>query len=113
MLRKIEICGFRGFTTQQEIAFGKPLILVYGENRNGKSSIINAIEWCLFGPEVAANKYGDIRERVDWEVKNLNSPNCHVQCEFRTPDGKTLKARRTYKSTRTSDLFCEIAGGEK
>ena len=113
ILTKIEICGFRGFTTRQEIAFGKPLILLYGENRNGKSSIINAIEWCLFGPEVAANKYGEIRERVDWEVKNLTSPNCHVQCEFQTPDGKALKVRRTYKSTRISDLSYEIDGGER
>jgi DNA repair exonuclease SbcCD ATPase subunit len=112
-ISKIEISGFRGFTTQQEIAFGKPLILIYGDNRNGKSSIINAIEWCLFGSEVAAIKYGEIRERDAWEVKNLNSPICHVQCEFQTSDGKTLTARRTYKTPRTSDLSYEIKGGEK
>jgi DNA repair protein SbcC/Rad50 len=112
-LSKIEISGFRGFTTQQEIAFGKPLILLYSDNRKGKSSIINAIEWCLFGPEVAAIKYGDIRERDTWEVKNLNSSSCHVQCKFQTADGKTLTAKRTYKSPKTSDLSYEIKGGEK
>src|SRR6266853_600997 len=106
MLSKIEISGFRGFTTQQEIAFGKPLILLYGDNRKGKSSIINAIEWCLFGPEVAAIKYG-IRERDAWEVKNLNSPTCHVRCEFKTPDGKILTIKRIYKTPRTSDLSYE------
>jgi exonuclease SbcC len=112
-LSKIEISGFRGFTTKQEIAFGKPLALVYGDNRRGKSSLINAIEWCLFGQEVAAIKYGEIRERDAWEVKNLNSPACHVQCEFQTPDGKTLTVKRTSKSPRTSELFYEIKGGEK
>jgi exonuclease SbcC len=112
-LSKIEIRGFRGFTTKREMAFGKPLTLVYSENRKGKSSIINAIEWCLFGPEVAAIKYGEIRERDGWEVKNLNSPTCHVQCEFQTPDGRTLTVRRTYKTARTSDLSFEIKGGEK
>ena len=112
-LSKIEISGFRGFTTQQVIDFGKPLILIYGENRKGKSSIINAIEWCLFGSEVAAIKYGGIREREAWEVKNLNSSICHVQCEFQTPDGKTLTAKRTYKTPRTSDLCYELKGGEK
>ncbi len=55
-LSKVEISGFRGFTTRREIGFGKPLTLIYGENRKGKSSITNAIEWCLFGPEVAAIK---------------------------------------------------------
>ncbi len=112
-LSKIEITGFRGFTTRQEIAFGKPLTLLYGENRKGKSSIINAIEWCLFGPEVAAIKYGEIRERDAWEVKNLNASVCHVQCEFQAPDGKTLTVKRTYKTPRTSDLSYEIKGGEK
>src|SRR5271167_1493251 len=113
MLSKIWISGFRGFTNPQEIAFGKPLILLYGENRKGKSSIINAIEWCLFGPEVAAIKYGDIRERDAWEVKNLNSSACHVRCEFQTPDGRTLTVKRTYKTPRTSDLSYELQGGEK
>jgi DNA repair protein SbcC/Rad50 len=113
ILSKIEITGFRGFTVKREIELGKPLILIYGDNRNGKSSIINAIEWCLFGPEVAAIKYGDIRERDAWEVKNLNSPTCHVQCEFQTADGKTLNVKRTYKTARTSDLSYELTGGEK
>jgi DNA repair protein SbcC/Rad50 len=112
-ISKIEISGFRGFTNLHEIPLGKPLILLHGENRKGKSSITNAIEWCLFGPEVAAIKYGDIRERDAWEVKNLNSPTCHVQCEFRTPEGKTLRVKRIYKSPKTSDFFYEIKGGEQ
>jgi hypothetical protein len=113
ILSKIEISGFRGFTTQKELTFGRPLTLIYGENRNGKSSILNAIEWCLFGPEVAAIKYGDIREREAWEVRNLNSSACHVQCEFQTRDGKTLTVKRTYKTPKTTDLFYEMGGGDK
>jgi DNA repair exonuclease SbcCD ATPase subunit len=110
-LSKVELSGFRGFTNKQEIVFGNPLTLVFSENRKGKSSIMNAVEWCLFGPEVAAIKYGDIRERDAWEVKNLKSQACHVQCEFQTPDGKTLTVKRTYKTPRTSDLSYEIKGG--
>jgi len=111
-LTKIEIYGFRGFTKPQEIVFGTPLTLIYGGNRKGKSSITNAIEWCLFGPEVAAIKYGDIREREAWEVKNLNSPSCHVQCVFQSHDGKPITAKRTYKTARTSDFLFDI-GSEK
>ena len=112
-LAKVDICGFRGFTQLQSIELGEPLTLLFGSNRQGKSSIVNAVEWCLFGPEVAAIKYGDIREREAWEVKNLNSPTCSVQCEFRSTDGRTIIARRTYKSQRTSDFFYQIDGGEK
>jgi exonuclease SbcC len=110
-LSKIEISGFRGFTVPQSISFGDPLTVIYGENRNGKSSIINAIEWCLFGSEVAAIKYGDIRERDAWEVKNLNSANCQVQCEFQSRDGKTLRVKRTYRSPKTTDLLYEMGPG--
>lgn len=111
-LSKIETSGFRGITVKQEIAFGKPLVLIYGDNRNGKSSIINAIEWCLFGADVAAIKYG-IREREAWQVRNLNFPTCYVQCEFKTLDGKILTVKRTYKNAKTSDFFYEVNGGDK
>jgi len=110
-LSRIEITGFRGFSVPQIISLGNPLTVLYGENRNGKSSIINAIEWCLFGSEVAAIKYGDIRERDAWEVKNLKSSTCLVHCEFQTRDGKTLKVKRIYKSPKTSDLFYEMGPG--
>jgi exonuclease SbcC len=112
-LKKIEICGFRGFTSRQEIALGTPLTLFHGGNRSGKSSVLNAIEWCLFGPEVAVIKYGDIRERDGWEVKNLHSPACYVQCQFEGDDGKKLNVKRTYKTPKTTDFFCEVVGGEK
>lgn len=112
-LSKLEITGFRGITARCEIALGKPLTIIFGQNRNGKSSITNAVEWCLFGPEVAKISYGDIRERDGWEVQNLNGPTCHVQCEFLTPEGRILTVRRTYKTARTSDFSYEIEGGEK
>lgn len=110
-LKKIGILGFRGFTKLQEIAFGTPLTLIHGRNRQGKSSILNAIEWCLFGPEVAAMKYGDIRERDAWEVKNASSPACYVECVFQSGDGKTVTVKRTYKTSRTSELAYRIDNG--
>jgi DNA repair exonuclease SbcCD ATPase subunit len=112
-LSKIGITGFRGFTSLAEIEFGSPLTLIYGLNRNGKSSIINAIEWCLFGPEVAAIKYGDIRERDGWEVKNLKAPSCHVRCEFVAQDGRILRVDRAFKTTRTSELSFGFEGCAK
>ncbi|MGB2678362.1 MAG: AAA family ATPase [Candidatus Acidiferrum sp.] len=112
-LLNIEICGFRGFTKSQKLALGRPLTLLSGGNRMGKSSIVNAIEWCLFGSEVAAIKYGDIRERDAWEVRNLGSSTCYVVCTFQSADGKTLRVKRIYKTPRTTDFSYELDGGEK
>jgi len=113
MLTKIEICGFRGITKRQEITPGAPLTLIYGGNRQGKSSITNAVEWCLFGPEVAQIQYGQIRERDGWEVKNPNSPSCWVQCELQSPDGTTITAKRTYKTPRTSEFYFQVGKDDK
>lgn len=110
LIRKIELCGFRGFPKKQEIEFGHPLTLVSGGNRRGKSSLINAIEWCLFGSKVALKDYGGIRERIGWEITNLNSPECWVQCLFESAvPGKTLVVRRTQVSgKKTTQLWFEL-----
>lgn len=111
-LGKIEVCGFRGFTIKQEIEFGLPLTLVSGGNRSGKSSILNAVEWCLFGSQVAAKEYGEIRERVNWEVRNLQSDVCYVECQFVSKaSSKKLRVRRTQgKRKRATDLWFELDG---
>jgi recombinational DNA repair ATPase RecF len=45
----LTIEGFRGFTTPQSLAFNSQDVFIFGENGHGKSSIIEAIQWCLFG----------------------------------------------------------------
>lgn len=75
-IRAIEIEGFRGFTEKKLIEFNTPMVLLYGGNHQGKSSVLNAIEWCLYGDECIGEKSG-IRERVGtgesaWRVVNDN-----------------------------------------
>lgn len=65
-LLRLEVRNFRGWR-DASIALDRPLVLVVGENRRGKSSTLNAIEWCLFGKEVEKKGSG-IPERIDWEV---------------------------------------------
>lgn len=48
LIDKLEIEGFRGINEQVVIKFTKPVVLIYGDNFSGKSSILGAIEWCLF-----------------------------------------------------------------
>ncbi len=66
---KITIQGFRAFTGTRTIDFTNPVTVLYGNNAQGKSSTLNAIEWCLFGDKCAGLSTG-IRERKDWKPQN-------------------------------------------
>lgn len=48
-LREIEIEGFKGFTKSQTIPLNGRHLFVVGRNALGKSSVIEAIRWNLFG----------------------------------------------------------------
>jgi exonuclease SbcC len=93
----LSVKGFRGFMNEKVFQFGNPAVLLLGENHLGKSSTLNAIEWCLFGRE-CEGKETDIRERVNWEVanRNLSAPEVDVKLTLRSPDGE-YQVRRTLK----------------
>lgn len=48
-ISEIVIEGFRGFTAPQTINVGGKHLFIFGANGSGKSSIVEAIRWCLFG----------------------------------------------------------------
>ena len=90
-IKAIEIEGFRGFTQKTSIEFENPITLLYGGNHQGKSSVLNAIEWCLYGDECIGEKTG-IRERVGtgemaWRVVNDNSEKAQVKLEIEGEQG--------------------------
>lgn len=59
-INSVEIEGFKGFTTPQEVDVRSRHVFLLGRNGNGKSSVIESIRWGLFGStnrpnEVIAN----------------------------------------------------------
>lgn len=48
-LSKLSLTNFRGFTTRQRIEVAGRHLFIFGPNAYGKSSIVEAIRWCLFG----------------------------------------------------------------
>lgn len=93
-IKKLKIDGFRGFPIKSDtFEFTNPINLFYGENHQGKSSVLNAIEWCLYGDKCTGVKSG-IRERKDWEIVNRNSSNAIVEIEIETDEG-IIKIKRT------------------
>lgn len=65
----VKIEGFRGLPKSIDLTFGCPVTLLLSENHQGKSSIMNAIEWNLFGDDCVGADTG-LRERIGWEVVN-------------------------------------------
>ncbi len=80
---RLTVKGFRGFRETVEFDFHQAVTELYGDNRGGKSSTLNAIEWGLFGGECAGKQTG-IRERVGWVIANqhLPAPTVRVELEF-------------------------------
>lgn len=48
-LKEITICGFRGFNKKQTICLDNNVVLIYGLNGSGKSSLVEALEWLFWG----------------------------------------------------------------
>jgi DNA repair exonuclease SbcCD ATPase subunit len=108
-ITRVEIRGFRGFTDEREFDFSYPITILFGENGKGKSSLLNSIEWCLFGKDCIGEKSG-IRERVDWEVKNRNTKECYVEIKIKEND-KEYTVRRVWKSKTKDELSIELPEG--
>ncbi len=64
----LRVQAFRGWRGPASIDLGTPITLLVGENRSGKSSTTNAIEWCLYGSAVERKSPG-LEERAEWEVR--------------------------------------------
>ena len=82
---RILIEGFKGFTDTQEIQIRHRHVFLIGPNGNGKSSIIEAVRWGLFG---STNRPNDI-------VKNEGyAGDCRVEIDFLARDGKEWSLHR-------------------
>ncbi len=95
-LRLLKIKGFRAYREVREFSFERPMVLLFGENARGKSSTLNAIEWCFFGNECIGKGTG-IRERINWKVPNrhIKPPNVSVMLELEDKEGRRYVISRS------------------
>lgn len=112
-LKKVKIKGFRAYMQEKEFIFDNPIVLLFGENHTGKSSVLNAIEWCLFGNNCIGAKSG-IRERIDWEIPNRNlgsGSSVFVEMELEDKDKNSYKILREYISKTKDELKLTLPNG--
>ena len=114
-LKELKIKGFRGYGKEEKtIDLSGPVTLLYGGNRSGKSSTLNAIEWALYGKEVAGKKIG-INERKGWQVRNLRCESARVELVLEADGGEIRVIRETGKvgkKTESSFYFTDPEGNE-
>ncbi|MCM8809890.1 MAG: AAA family ATPase [Candidatus Omnitrophica bacterium] len=89
-IEKLKVKAFRGFVNKENEFEFAPITIFYGPNGTGKSSTLNAIEWCFYGNECTGRATG-IRERIDWELKNRNASEA-PSVEIETSIGKIVKS---------------------
>lgn len=100
----VSIEGFKAFTKQQTFHFGGRHVFLCGPNGLGKTSIVEAIRWCLFG---LASRAGDI-------VKNQFYPGpCIVRMTLIAPDGRWTMQRRLRPSGGDSDQTVRDPSGSE
>jgi DNA repair exonuclease SbcCD ATPase subunit len=111
ILTSIRIKGFRGFVKEEVVNTESPCLLLSGGNRTGKSSLLNAIEWCLFGKKVGEVAYG-VRERKDWEVLNRKAADGYVELTF-VSNNDRLVAFREIKKKGVVNFYFQRNGGTR
>lgn len=84
-IARIGIEGFKGFTARRDVDLRNRHVFLLGRNGNGKSSVIEAIRWGLFG---STGRPGDIVANSDYATR------CRVEIGL-LRDGKEWQLRRT------------------
>lgn len=109
ILKEITIKGFRGFIESETFLTSEPFALFDGPQRSGKSSTLVAIEWGLFGDEIAKKAFG-IDERRGWKIRNLASNEACVEMVLQKGQD-TLKIVRSDRQVKGSpDFYFELNG---
>ncbi|MGZ0043065.1 ATP-binding protein [Paenibacillus ottowii] len=97
-IRSLKICGFRGFSDETIFRFNDAkVILLYGPNGHGKTSVFDAIEWVLSGEIHRFNQATDERNRTRFIRNMLTSPlkETYVELDLIAPNGEIFKVKRT------------------
>ena len=106
-LRSLTLWNFRQFYGEQTIIFAsepdKHITLIHGENTLGKSTVQNAVIWCLFGRTLDSLKQA--KDLVNYEAWRDNDIfHCEVRLEF-DYEGHSYEAKRTFNQKDLKQAF--------
>ena len=104
-IEKVEIEGFKAFTERQSFDFGGRHVFLFGQNGLGKTSIVEAIRWCLFGQ---ASRPGE-------PIRNqFYGKSCTVVLTLKGPDGHwTIERELRPADVRSRQTVRDPSGKER
>lgn len=91
-LKSLDIEGFRGVNRRIHLEFGPRATIVSASNGRGKSTLLGAVEWALFGEL----KFQPSENRTHDEIVSLFHPGNRASVQLTLTDkGKELRIKRT------------------
>jgi len=109
-LKQVKITGFRGFNKECPINLDADVVLIYGLNGTGKSSLTEALEWLFFG-DISRRKLSPCRSEYQYEeyLRNLfykgpDNPFVEVEGEL---NGKTVKIKKELITEKQAKYYID------
>jgi DNA repair exonuclease SbcCD ATPase subunit len=115
-LSSLKIKGFRGFpesSGQRAFKFDSPCTLLFGVQGGGKSSVLHAIEWALFGDRVGKAAETGIAERKSWLVRNNRSTEAAVELLLERGPDRVHIFRNDSRKRGLPRFFFQFNGGQR
>ncbi len=85
-LKSVTLNDFRQFYRNQEIVFStddtKRITLIHAENSAGKTTLLNAILWCMFGKKYVSDNFAHPDELVNYQALREGRNECEVTVSF-------------------------------
>jgi DNA sulfur modification protein DndD len=100
IIKRVELHNYMCYQGEQTIDLtprpGRPVVVVHGDNGFGKTSLLNAISWCLFGKQ--RRRGFDAVSVFNWNAAKAGESDCSVKVTFEH-DGETYVFSRGYERT--------------
>ena len=105
-INSLEIVNFRSYQNKHNITFSikpdKKITLFLGDNGGGKTTLLNAIYWCLTGELTPSC---DLTEGIKNTDAKISNPDAQCYCELKYfHDDINYRLRRTLNNDQTIRL---------
>lgn len=107
LLKRVHAEGFRGIRQPVDVECGPRATFIFARNGQGKSSLLGAIEWCLFG----SLQFQSSENRTYDELVNIHSDRALVRLELQGADGLfSVERSRVIRKLATKLLVTAPSG---
>ena len=91
-IASISVANFRGFSTRRTIDLDADIVIVWGANGTGKTSLLDAVQWLVLG-DVPRLRATVLRSQEDVVTNRYADGPASVEIAFRDAGGTTLVTR--------------------